>query len=61
MDPLKPGTLNVNRVLPTHELNARRNRKRAVMPHIPATPQPRTQTQVARNQIQPKPAANSSR
>ena len=35
MEPTKLITPAVKRVLPTHELNARRNRKRATLPHVP--------------------------
>ena len=36
MEPTKLITPAVKRVLPTHELNARRNRKRDTLPHVPA-------------------------
>lgn len=34
VNPIQPGT---SRVLPTHELNARRRRKRSTLPHVPVT------------------------
>ena len=42
MKAIKLSTTAMKRVLPTHELNARRNRKRDVLPHLPVTSPPGT-------------------
>ena len=40
MEPIKTNVPAAQRVLPTHELNARRLRKQSVMPHVPGHPVP---------------------